>query len=371
MTSDAPDLLATPFSARFPATAGEAMDIYGFAVPAFITDPASEYEAIRERVAALEFSMLYKWDVTGPDAVAVVDAVFSRNVRELGTHRVAYGVIVTDEGHMIDDVTVMVLSDEHVRIIGGNTGTLSALAAVAAQKQADVAEVRDTLAVLSLQGPRSRELLQRLTDRDMSNEAFPYYTFDTGVLVAGIPTQINRLGFTAELGYELMVPVERALDLWDAVFAAGEDLGVQAASSAALMTARTEAGMIMGEIEYDETSSPFECRMGWAVDFDKGDFQGRAALLRLKDNVATRVVSVVTEASPEVAEGSSLSNGEGEVGFVTMAVPSPVVGGKTVALARVKASDAKVGTTLTLADGSVASVVRTPVYDADRVRVRS
>ncbi|KAA1380584.1 aminomethyltransferase family protein [Aeromicrobium fastidiosum] len=365
------DLRPTPFAARFPETAGEAIDVYGFAVPLFLVDVDEEYDAIRHRVAVLEFSMLFKWDVRGADAVAVADAVFSRNLRDLAARRIAYGVVVDESGHMLDDVTGTVLADDHVRIIGGNPATVDALRRHAEGRDAEVTEIRDTLGVLSVQGPRSRELLQRLTDRDMSNEAFPYYSYDPAMTVAGIPAHVNRMGFTAELGYEVMVPVERALELWDALFEAGQDLGVQAASAGALMVARVEAGMVMGEVEYDATSTPFECRMGWAVDFDKGDFQGREALLSLKDGVSARVVSVVVDADPDAADGARLVDAGEDVGWVTMAVPSPVLDGKTLGLARVAVGSAKIGTTLALADGAVATVVRTPVYDPDRDRVRS
>ena len=160
--------------------------------------------------------------------------------------------------------------------------------------------------------------------------------------------------------------------LWDAVLAAGQDLGVQAAAAAALMQVRVEAGMIMGDFEYDETSTPFECRMGWAVDLEKADFQGRGALLAHKDDVRTRVVSVTLDCAPDVAEGARLLHDGSEVGFVTMAVPSPALGGATLALARVAAPAARIGTELGL-DGEVgrAVVVRTPVHDPERTRVRS
>lgn len=233
-----------------------------------------------------------------------------------------------------------------------------------------ISEVRGQWAVLSVQGPRSRALLQRVTERDMSDEAFPYYTYDPDVTVAGIPAHINRMGFTAELGYEVMVPVARALDLWDALFAVGDDLELQAASAAALMTARTEAGMIMGGLEYDETTTPYECRMGWAVDLDKGEFQGRSALVAHKDAVRTRVVSITSGASSEAIDGSRLFVDGEDVGFVTMAISSPALGGATLALARVDARAAKVGSVLSTGDEISATVVRTPAYDPERIRVR-
>lgn len=372
MTIQTDELRSTPFSPRFPEAVGEAIDVCGFAVPLWYTDPETEYDAIRNRVALLEFSMLYKWDLTGVDALAVADAVFSRNLRDLGPRRIAYGVVVSPDGYMLDDVTAAVLGAGHVRIIGGNPATGEALEAAGAGRDVHVAEIRDTLAVLSVQGPHSRALLQRLTERDMSNEAFPYYTFDPAMEIAGIPAHVNRMGFTAELGYEVMVPRERALELWDAALAAGQDLGVQPAAAAALMQVRVEAGMIMGELEYDETTTPFECRMGWAVDLDKADFQGRGALLAHKDDVRSWVVSVILDCDPDVADGARLLHDGADVGFVTMAVPSPALDGATLGLARIAAAAAKIDTELLVGgEAGTAVVVRTPVHDPERLRVRS
>ena len=111
--------------------------------------------------------------------------------------------------------------------------------------------------------------------------------------------------------------------------------------------------MIMGELEYDHTVTPFECRMGWALDFDKGPFQGRDALLAKKDSVTGRVVSVVVDTAPEAAEGARLELDGRDIGYVTMAVPSPALDGATLGLARVHRDAVKSGTALTAvaADG--------------------
>jgi glycine cleavage system aminomethyltransferase T len=367
-------LKPTPFSPRYAGRAEEWIDVYDHAVPLTLGDPADEYAAIRNAAGATEYSMLYKWHIEGPAAVATADAVLSRNVRALRPGRLAYGVVVDADGMMLDDVTVAVLGPGHVVVTGGNPATRQQLAGHAPAGTA-VTERRDEFAVLSLQGPRSREILQRITSCDLSNLAFPYYTFRTGVSLAGIPAQVNRVGFTAELGYELQVPRSRALDLWDAVFEAGAGRGLLPFGAAALMMCRVEAGMIMGNLEYDCTVTPFECRMGWAVDFDKGPFHGRDALLAKKDTVAGRVVSVEVSAEPETAEDARLYLDNRDIGYVTMAVRSPHLDGATLGLARVHRDGAKTGTVLTAVTAGCtlasASVRPTPVYDPERTRVRA
>ena len=125
-----------------------------------------------------------------------------------------------------------------------------------------------------LQGPKSREILQGLTDADLSNDAFPYYTFREDVEVAGIPVFMTRLGYTAELGYELWVDRERAFELWDALLAAGEPQGMKMIGMIALDLFRIEGGFIIGGVEYDATVSPYECGLGWSVDLGQGRVPG-------------------------------------------------------------------------------------------------
>lgn len=368
------DLRPTPFSPRYADSVAEWIDVYGHAVPLALGDPDDEYAAIRHAAGISEYSMLYKWFVEGPAALATTDAVFSRDMSDLPVGRIAYGVVTDADGFMVDDVTVSVLSPGRVLVVGGNPATLDHLAA-AAPGGTVVTERRDEYAVLTIQGPASREVLGCLTPADVSNEAFPYYTFRTDLTVAGVPAQVNRVGFTAELGYEIVVDRADALTLWDAALEAGDDLGVRPFGAAALMMCRVESGMIMGELEYDHTVTPFECRMGWAVDLDKGPWLGRDALVAKKGVVRGRVVTVRVDGAPEAADGARLVLDGSDVGHVTMAVPSPYLAGATLAMARVDVSAATVGTALSVVPpagpGMTATVMTTPVYDPGRVRVRA
>lgn len=368
-------LRPSPFQARVPKTLGDDdyIDVGGQAVPVVLTGVDEEYVAFRTAAGMIDFSMLLKWEVSGPKATEIVDAVFSRNVIAMAPGTISYGVVVDDNGMMIDDCTVLVYGPHQARITGGNP-RVGELLQAAVLPGHEVHEVRDSIATLSLQGPRSREILQKLTDTDVSNEAFPYYTFKTGVIVGGVNAHINRIGFTAELGYEIMVSADQGVELWDAVAEAGAEFGIVPCAAAALMVVRVEAGMIMSELEYDETTSPFECRMGWAVDFDKRDFHGRSALLAIKPTARGTVASVRIDGEPDGLDGAALSLDGETVGQITMAVSSPVLGGATLALARLDRAVSKAGQRLTVdaERGSVqAEVISMPVYDPERAKVRS
>ena len=201
-------LLRTPFAPRNVPADAECIDVYGYAAPLVVTDPVDEYTAVRERVGVLDFSMLLKVDVRGPGAVAAVNGAVVRDLAGVAPGRIAYGPVVNDAGGMLDDSTCFVYGPDHVRVIGG-PGMPAAIDGATAGKGLEVRHLREEQCHLTLQGPRSREVLAKLAGFDVSGGAFPYYTFRDGVTVAGLPVLVSRMGFTAELGYELYAPVER------------------------------------------------------------------------------------------------------------------------------------------------------------------
>ncbi len=367
-------LRTSPFHGAYPpALDTEWIDVMGYAVPLWVSDPEDEYAAFRERVGLLEYSMLYRWDLSGPGAVATADAVFSRNVAMMQPGTLAYGVIVGEDGRMIDDPTVAYYDAEHILIVGGNPAVGEVIEARLAP-QTTLQELREQTCVLSVQGPQSRALLQTLTTTDLSNEAFPYYSFLTGIDIAGVQCQINRIGFTAELGYELVAPVQDAPRLIAACQTAGASMGATVCGAAALMMCRIEAGMVMAGLEYDELSTPFECRLGWAVDFDKGPFQGRGALEAHRLTAKDRVMTVGITGAPDGLDGAPILHDGQVIGLVTMAVPSPALGGVTIAMAKL-AKDLAVPDTALVVQAPEGErqlvVLSTPVYDPKRTRVRS
>lgn len=368
-------MLDSPIAARVVRAGHELVDIYGMGIPAVVDDAEREYRAVREGVGLLDFSPLFKVDVEGAGAHDALNRLVARDLRPLTPGRIAYTPIVGEDGLMRDDSTVMVRDSDRLRVVGGPGMPEQVIPCAQAAGLAAV-ERRAELAHLNVQGPLSRELLAAITEDDVSNEAFPYYTFRESMRVAGVDgVFVTRMGFTAELGYELFLPVSRALEVYDRLMDAGGPLGLRAVGVAAVMMVRVEAGMVMGDgLEYDETVSPWECGLASAVDLEKGDFQGRAALLELRDRRPDRLASVVLEDGADSATGAALAVGGEAAGRVTMAVASPLLGGRTLGLARIRGDLAQPGTRVvaSVQGRDVAGeVVSTPVYDPERRRVRS
>jgi aminomethyltransferase len=363
----------TAFYPRLQALTDEWMDLFGYWAPSVVTDTEEEYRAVRDAAGLMDFTMLRKVDIDGPGALDLVNSIVTRDLSKLTPGRIAYGALTDEHGKMVDDCTSMMRSAGSVRFCGANDRDYEIFSAAAEGSDIEVREFTDAMPHLCLQGPRSREILQGLTDADLSNAAFPYYTFREDVEVAGVPVFMTRLGYTAELGYELWVERERAFDLWDALLDAGEPQGMKVIGMVALDLFRIEGGFIIGGVEYDATVSPYECGLGWSIDLDKGEFQGRDALARDKDGTLLRLTSVVLESGGDEASGAPLWVGDEEVGLVTQAVVSPFLGGRTLGLAKIRKDLNQPGQAVVaqVGDDQVAGeVVHHPVYDKERKRAK-
>ena len=348
------------------------MDLFGYWAPTEVTNTEEEYRAVREVAGLMDFTMLRKVDIEGEGAQDFVNTIVTRDVSGLTPGRIAYGALTDENGKMVDDCTSMMRSPDRIRFCGANDRDYE----IFTEKAPDgitVREFTDAMPHLCLQGPKSREILETVANQDLSNEAFPYYTFREDVEIAGIPVFMTRLGYTAELGYELWVDRDRALELWDALLEAGEPGGMKLIGMVALDLFRIEGGFIIGGVEYDPTVSPYECGLGWSVDLDKGDFQGREALARDKEETRLRLTSVVLERGGDEASGGAIGVDGEEVGLVTQAVESPFLDGQTLGLAKIRKDLKEPGQKIQVqvGDDEVAGeVVEHPVYDKERKRAK-
>ena len=362
----------TAFYAPLKAMTHEWMDLFGYWAPTVVTDTREEYRAVRDAAGLMDFTMLRKVDLNGPGAAEFINRMVTRDISPLTPGRIAYGALTGENGKMIDDCTTMFRSADSIRFCGANDRDYE-LFREQAPEGIEVREFTDDMPHLCVQGPKSREILQQIADQDLSNDAFPYYTFREDVEIAGIPIFMTRLGYTAELGYELWVDRDRALELWDAVLEAGEPNGLKVIGMVALDLFRIEGGFIIGGVEYDPTVSPYECGLGWSVDLDKGDFQGREALSRDEEATKLRLTSVVLERGGDEASGAPLGVEGEEVGLVTQAVESPYLGGKTLGLAKIDKDLNKPGQNVEAQIGDErvrGEVVQHPVYEKERKRAK-
>jgi glycine cleavage system T protein (aminomethyltransferase) len=243
-----------------------------------------EYSAIREAAAVIDTTPLYKYLVRGPDAAPLLDRVMTRDVSKVRVDQVIYTPWCDEDGKVLDDGTLTRLADDEYRVTSADPCSRWFLLN-ATGLDAEVADVTEELAALALQGKLSREVLEAATGEDWTDVRYFRHRRSA---IAGVDVSVTRTGYTGDRGYEIWIPVDDALAVWDAVFAAGEPYGIQPAGIRALDAARVEAGLILIEAEYtsarhaispEQNYSPFELGLGRLVDFGKAaSFTGRTAL---------------------------------------------------------------------------------------------
>ena len=260
--------------------------------------PYMEYYAIRHSAGVIDVSPLYKYHIRGQDATALLNKVVTRDIRKLGKGHIAYTPWCDEHGKTIDDGTLWSFGDGGYRLTSA-TPNLKWLEDNGVGMDVQVEDVSEDIGTLSLQGPMSRAILRALVGETM--DRLKYFRFTTAK-AGKIPVEISRTGYTGDLGYEVWVERERAEELWDAIMAAGAPYDIQPAGQAAMDVCRIEAGLILGEVDYEHARSalidaqrysPFELGLDWAVSLDKGSFVGRAALQEeLRRGVPRRVVGI-------------------------------------------------------------------------------
>ena len=244
-----------------------------------------EYNAIREAAALIDVSPLYKYQVTGPDATRLVDRVITRDATRLAVGGVVYTPWCDENGKVVDDGTVHRLDERRYRWTAADP-QLRWLRQNSAGLDVDITEETEATAALALQGPLSRDVLEAATGESFADLG---YFKRRPAKVGRVAVDVSRTGYTGDLGYELWIPTERAVGVWDTLVKAGRAHGLRPAGMVALDVVRLEAGLILLEVDYtsarhamnpEQNYSPFEIGLGRLVNFDKGDFVGRLALER-------------------------------------------------------------------------------------------
>ncbi|HET7677451.1 MAG TPA: aminomethyltransferase family protein [Candidatus Limnocylindrales bacterium] len=243
-----------------------------------------EYNAIREAAALIDVSPLYKYRVSGPDAVRLVDRVITRDATKIRVGQVVYSPWCDEEGKVVDDGTIARLDETAFRWTAADPN-LRWLRLNARGLDVEIEEMSEEVAAVALQGPRSRAVLEAATGEEWSD--LRYYRRRTTRL-AGTAIDVSRTGYTGDLGYELWIPAGKAARAWDALMTAGAPHGIRPAGMLALDVARLEAGLILIEVDYtssrhawipEQRYSPFEIGLGRLVDLDgPNEFVGKQAL---------------------------------------------------------------------------------------------
>jgi aminomethyltransferase len=264
----------------------------GWDMPVEYSGIVDEHQAVRTRAGLFDVSHMGEIEIAGRDALKAVQHVTTNDASRLSIGQAQYSALSTADGTFVDDVLTYRLAAEHFMLVVNASNIMKDFAWI----NAGIAGIGDAVAVntssryalLALQGPAAREVLQALTGINLSE--IKYYWFTTGE-VAGVRVTVSRTGYTGEDGYEVFVPPASADRVWDAILTAGKAAGVVPAGLGARDTLRLEASMRLYGNDMDDTTTVLEADLGWIVGWKKDTFIGADALRRQQQEGVRRKIA--------------------------------------------------------------------------------
>ncbi|HEY6483980.1 MAG TPA: aminomethyltransferase family protein [Steroidobacteraceae bacterium] len=346
----------------------------GYQMPSFYRSANEEACAVRERVGMIDLSLMSRLDLKGRDALPLAQRLVVNNVARLQDGQALYSTMCDERGLIVDDVVVMRFAARHVRIITSSMFRQKTAAWIRrhmADLEVYLTDVSSGLAMIGVQGPRSRELLRALTDIDLDRLGF--FRFASGML-AKLPCLIARLGFSGELGYECYVHTEDGAAAWEAIAAAGRTFAVVPYGMDTLDLLRLEKGFIFFGYDVTHEENPYECGLWPLIRYDCGDFIGREALLGIKARGPAKKLKGLEVGGDRAATGGQPLACAGQtVGRIVAGFHSPTLK-RNLAYAYLDAPHFENGTQVSLEINGVpqkALVVEMPFFDPDGTRMRS
>jgi len=354
-------------------------DWEGWAWAADFGDAVAEHNATRNACNLWDESPLRKWDMKGPDALKLADALFTNDMSALEVGQVRYGAICDDDGRMIMDGTIFKYADDHCFSITSYDSDLDHFRQVAADRGFDV-EVTDMTAAmphLQVQGPLAREVLGPITEGADVAELRYFRFIPEGVTVGGVPVMLSRTGYSGELGFEIYCKPDDAAELWNAILKSGGGHGLRPIGLSAIETLRIESGLLFPDVDYfPHQTDPYEVRLDNVVKPDKpGDFVGKEALKRIAAEGTPRLLTTLRIDGDDVPEyGAAVTLDGNDVGIVRSPCQSPSFDMQVIAMAAIDRGLNQPGqrVDVALGDGTVgATVAEFPLYDTKKTRPRS
>ncbi len=255
-----------------------------YAVSVYETHHEHEYNAIRNAAALIDVTPLFKYLITGRDATKFVNRVLARDINTVGVNQVIYCCWCDEDGKVIDDGTITRLEENRYRWTAADPN-LRWFRQNAIGLDVQIEDITEQLAALALQGPTSGKLMKSVAEADIEN--LKYFRKTSGK-IAGVPVDISRTGYTGDLGYEIWIPWQEAVKVWDALMYAGRSFDIHPTGMLALDVARIEAGLILADVDYVSSKkaliaaqkyTPYEIGLGKLVQLEKDNFIGKRALM--------------------------------------------------------------------------------------------
>ncbi len=364
MKTSTGELLTTALHAAHSALGARLVDFAGWDMPIAYAGTVGEHLAVRRAAGAFDIGHMGRIDVRGPGATAFLRSLVTRNLADMAEGTARYALVCNERGTILDDIFVYRKTAEDWLLIVNGANRAKIVAWLERHRPPAVAVTDRTLetGLIALQGPRVREVLTRMAIA--LPQTFRLHTF-VETSWRGRPLFIARTGYTGEWGVEVMAAQPSIVALWDEALAQGRDAGLVPVGLGARDTLRLEMGYALYGHEIDETTTPLEAGLEWAVDFDESDFIGKAALTLQRDRgVERRLVGFELIDKGVPRQGHPILAGSRAVGTVTSGNLSPSLD-KGIGMGYIEPTRAAIGALIEIdvrGKRKQAAIVKPPFY---------
>lgn len=361
-------LLKTPLFDWHQAHGGRIVEFGGWMMPVQYSTIVEEHTAVRQRVGVFDISHMGRLTFDGPGVLDWLERVTTNHVAKLKLNQIQYSLAANDQGGLIDDILVY-RHQYGYNVVCNASNRDNVVAQFKLHRDGAEGNFHDrTLdtAMIAVQGPAARATVQPLFNQPL--EPVKYYYMVMGAVLGDITCVVSRTGYTGEDGYEIVIPGSQAERVWTAILEAGRGHGILPCGLGARDTLRFEAAMPLYGHELGAAINPYAAGVGWAVKLDKGEFVGREALRKWKDNPGQTRIGLRLEGKRIARQGAAVLQGGRPAGVVTSGTFSPTLQ-SSLAMALVEPSAAAIGARVEVdvrGRREPAAVVELPFYHRDK-----
>ncbi|MGA3189939.1 MAG: glycine cleavage system aminomethyltransferase GcvT [Bryobacteraceae bacterium] len=345
MTAAATPLKTTPLNETHRQCSAKMVDFGGWDMPVQYSGLLDEHRTVRTAVGLFDVSHMGEIEVRGPEALKLVNYVATNDASKLIVGQAQYSGLLYEHGGFVDDILVHKVADDHYFLCVNASNQDKDFEHIAAHNSFDCAveNAGERYAQIAVQGPRGLATLQKLTEVELAPIA--YYHFKDGD-VSGTAARIARTGYTGEDGFEIYIAPEQAPRIWNELLVAGEEFGIKPAGLGARNTLRLEAKMALYGHEIGASITPWEADLAWIVKLKKGDFIGRDALVKQKEDGVTRKLIGFEMLGRGIGrDGYEVHVDGAPAGWVTSGGPAPTLN-KNIGLCYLPLAQAEIGRTI-------------------------
>ena len=356
------DGLKTPLYKKHIDLKGNMVSFGGYLLPTHYTSINHEHLVVRSKAGLFDVSHMGEFIVSGPDAELFLQKITINDVSNLSVGQAQYTAMCYEDGGIVDDFIIYKFEGKYMLVVNSNN-IKKDMEWLKKNKSGDIeiSDISREMGLLALQGPKSKDILQLLTDEDL--DSLKFYTFLTGK-IDGLEATISRTGYTGELGYELYIDSNHIADIWDKLLEVGKNYGINPVGLGCRDTLRLEMKYLLYGNDIDEKTNPLEAGLGWITKIDKDHFIGKSTICNSQKRNTKHLICFEMEEKSIPRKGYKIYSGEDLIGEITSGTMSPSLG-KGIGLGYVSTPFKNIGSELDIeirGRKKKATVVKAPFY---------